>query len=91
LAQFSTAMQAVTNNTQSISDAYESIQQQYGTVEEIWTSPAGMSFADITATIDSAMTQLNTVLSSIYSAMESSYTTYLTEEQTNAHNFTGGS
>ena len=37
------------------------------------------------------MNQLNNVLDSIYSAMQSSYTTYQTEEQTNAKNFTGGS
>jgi uncharacterized protein YukE len=91
LSQFSDAMQTVMNNTQSISDAYESIQSQYTIIEEIWTSPAGTSFADITSTIDSAMNQLGNVLNSIYSAMQSSYTNYQTEEQANAKNFTGGS
>ena len=89
LSLFSDAMQTVMNNTQSISDAYASIQAQYGAIESLWTSPAGTSFADITSVIDSAMSRLYTVLDSVYTAMQSSYTTYQTEEQTNAKNFTG--
>jgi hypothetical protein len=35
------------------------------------------------------MNQMNTVLNSIYSAMQSSYANYQDEEQANAKNFTG--
>jgi WXG100 family type VII secretion target len=89
LAQFSDAMQAVGTNTTSISDAYESIRTQYSVIETVWSSPAGTSFADITSTIDNAMSQLNSVLESIGQAMHTSYNNYLQTEQANTNNFTG--
>jgi WXG100 family type VII secretion target len=83
------AMHAVGTNNNSISDAYSSIQAQYSLIETLWSSPAGVSFSDITSTIDSAMAQLNSVLSSIGTAMQTSYNNYLTTEQANANNMTG--
>lgn len=89
LTQFSDAMQAVATNTSSISDSYESIQMQYPMIEEAWSSPAGTTFADTTSSIDSAMSQLNSVLQSIQQAMQSSYNNYYQTEQDNVKNMTG--
>jgi uncharacterized protein YukE len=89
LAAFTDAMQVVSTNTQSISDAYESIQMQYTVAETVWSSPAAQSFTDLTTTINSAMSQLNSVLGSIYAAMQSSYDNYHQTEQGNTNNLTG--
>jgi WXG100 family type VII secretion target len=89
LAAFSDAIQVIENKIQSISDSYSSIQTQYLIIQDVWSSPAGQSFTDITSSIDSAMNQLNHVLGSISQAMQTSYGNYLQAEQATINNLTG--
>ena len=81
LSAFQDAQNQIGTYISNISDDYDNIQTQYSMIESFWTSPAGTSFTEATTAVDYAMQQLNTVLSSITSAMQASYNNYYASEQ----------
>ena len=81
LEDFQTAQSQIATYISNISGDYDTIQMQYSMIESYWTSPAGTSFQEATSAVDLTMQQLNTVLSSISSAMQASYDNYYSSEQ----------
>ena len=81
LQDFQNAQTQIGTYISSISDDYSTIQMQYSMIESFWSSPAGTSFTEATSAVDLAMQKLNTVLSSITTAMQTSYSNYYASEQ----------
>ena len=81
LNDFQNAQTQIGTYISNISDDYSNIQMQYSMIESFWSSPAGTSFTEATSAVDLAMQKLNTVLSSITTAMQTSYNNYYASEQ----------
>jgi hypothetical protein len=89
LPLFLDAVNLVQDHADSISLAVADIQAQFSVVESAWSSPAGASFPFVVEMVNTGVTVLDTMLTSIIERMRVSYLNYLTTEYQNNQNVSG--
>ncbi|MEU9407508.1 WXG100 family type VII secretion target, partial [Streptomyces sp. NPDC048281] len=88
LAQLEDAIKLTKSKLKSIEGHIETINQQYASVRNVWSSPAGDTFGDVSKKAGNGMDKCQQLLAEIAARMQTSYDNYLAAESANLRNVT---
>jgi uncharacterized protein YukE len=78
----------ITGRIKVISEACDTLGQQYGIVESAWRSPAGDTFTDVSHQVDKAMVNMGLVLDNLVAKLQQTYDNYMKTEVQAVKNLT---
>lgn len=90
LAAMSDAIGVVSSKSSSIRTDLTSLQTLLTQLQSDWQSPAGLTYSDLSTSLNTAATSMETVLDGIVSRLGTTYENYVAMETTNASTIASG-